>query len=84
MPNFTPEQKADARAIFEGKVADRKVCEFCGGVHLRACPRVKRSRVVYKPDLTGILEQEWEYWEPGSWESDVLFADQVYGDDDEA
>ena len=82
MPDFTPEQRADARAIFEGKIADRKACEYCGGVHLRSCPRVRHSRVVWKPDLTGMLEQEIWFWPPGTWESDVLFADQVYGDDD--
>ena len=35
---LTKAEKADARQIF----AEGKACPDCGGVHQRACPRIKR------------------------------------------
>lgn len=75
---LTPAQKADARTIFEGQ-ADRGSCLICGGIHLRACPRLKR--VERHADGTIIAE---EYWPPGTWESEhIIFPEAAYEPDDE-
>lgn len=84
---LTPDQRADARAIFEGAAADRSACHFCAGIHAtvagvpsnrQPCPRVKR--VEWHPDGTVLSV---EYWAPGRWESDVIFPADVYGDDED-
>ena len=37
--SLTRQEKSDAQAIF----AAGEACEHCGGIHKRACPRVKRK-----------------------------------------
>lgn len=83
---LTPDQKADARAIFEG-TAERGACHFCAGIHAfvaglpdsrQPCPRVKR--VEWHPDGTVLTV---EHWPPGRWEHDVIFPADVYDDDEE-
>ncbi len=77
------EQRADMRARFDQHQHDHPVgvCAHCGGVHPRACPRVKR--IVYG-DNRQIAEVE--YWADGSWPTaDVVFPDgpEMMVDDDE-
>lgn len=52
-------------------------CSHCGGVHARACPRVKR--IVFN-DKGTILEVEfWENWPT----NDVVFPEELYEDEPE-
>jgi hypothetical protein len=54
---LTRAEKADARAIF----ADGKACPDCGGIHQRACPRIRRQ--VWLRTGAGAGERtEVEYW----------------------
>jgi len=55
--SLTAAQKREAQQIF----ADRKACGDCGGIHQRACPRVKRQ--VWLRTGAGAGERvEVEYW----------------------
>ena len=87
MADLTEQDKADARAIFEGKVEGRSACHFCGGIHARVaglephrqpCPRIKR--IERHPDGTVLVV---EHWPPGRWEGDIIFPDHAYGDEDD-
>lgn len=80
---MSDDDKAQARAIFEGKHPDRRACEHCGGIHARSCPRVKSERFVYShsapTDISRVVESEIRYWPPGTWETDdVTFPEDVY------
>lgn len=44
-------------------------CLHCGGLHVRACPRIK-SQVLRGPEVTEV-----EFWPPGTWEHLVYFPD---------
>lgn len=82
---LTPQQKADARAIFEGRHPERRACEHCGGIHARSCPRLKSEHTWYShnvnTDATIVTEHEIKYWPPGDWESaDITFPEEVYDD----
>lgn len=80
MANLTPQQRHDARLILEGKVSGRSACEHCGGVHLRACRRVKQAE--WHAD--GTLIKVW-YWPDGKWdESEIVWPEDAYDDDDDS
>lgn len=73
MITYTPEEKAGYREQFEKGAA----CTHCGGLHLRACPRVRR--IVFK-GTDGIAEVE--FWKHGRWPTDVIvWPEDVYEDD---
>jgi hypothetical protein len=75
---LTAEQRFQARQVFEG-VAQSGVrpCVHCGGVHLRACRRVKA--VKWHVDGTVI---EAEYWPDGQWdEAGIIWPEDAYEDD---
>lgn len=50
-------------------------CDDCGGMHKRACPRVKR--IAY--NINGTVRVEVEYWPPG-WEenAEVLWPEDLF------
>jgi hypothetical protein len=88
---LSPEEKADARAVFAGDRAETGdiPCVHCAGIHDRVttlapdrqpCPRVKRA--VWS--LDGIL-LEVEYW-PGKWDdgAEIIRPADVYDDDVES
>jgi hypothetical protein len=54
--------KLDARRLFTEGAA----CEWCGGLHSRACPRVKRFTLVDGKTA------EVEFWPPGTWPEDGI------------
>jgi hypothetical protein len=75
---LTPEERRSAQEIFDTGAA----CPECGGLHMRACPRVKSYRIKYKPENTElVLEREVEYFPPGTWEDTIVFRDDVYEED---
>ena len=51
-------------------------CQTCGGLHARACPRVRS--IEYVPQGDSILIKRVEYWPDGRWDtSGIMFADQL-------
>ncbi len=42
-PRLTALEKTAAQAIFRGEVQGKAPCPDCGGIHERACPRVKEK-----------------------------------------
>lgn len=64
--DLSPEQRAAMAARF----AAGDACPHCGGIHLRACPRVKRMA------FRGSEIAEVEFWTPGTWpDDDVLWPE---------
>jgi hypothetical protein len=68
LPPLTDAEKADARVMFEAGAA----CEHCGGLHKRACPRIRR--VDKHPNGNVISISFWRKWD----ESSVIFPEDAY------
>jgi hypothetical protein len=52
-------------------------CSHCGGVHRRACPRVKKLEFDYRSDLVQIRSVE--FWPEGQWSDDnIIWPEDVY------
>jgi hypothetical protein len=74
--SLTRQQKADAQAAF----AEGKACEDCGGLHPRACPRVRRQVWLRSGPGDG-QRTEVEYWR--NWDqAGVIFPEDAYDPDD--
>ncbi len=67
MSSLSDEEKAEARRIFASGGEDSRVCSFCGGFHLRACPRVS-SFELYE---TGKLKSA-QFWPEDSWNDSYI------------
>jgi uncharacterized Zn finger protein len=80
MPVISAEMRDFARKVFADD-AEQKPCQDCGGVHTRVCPRLSSVRVVVS-DKGVITEREVTYWAPGTWEKDIIWAEDVYDDDE--
>lgn len=66
----------DERAALRKQFEEGRQCVHCGGLHLRACPRVRRI-VFKKQDEI----QEIEFWRDGRWpQDDVVWPEDVYDD----
>jgi hypothetical protein len=64
----------EERAIVARQFARDEGCNHCGGMHLRACPRVKR--LVFSGDKIA----EVEFWRYGEWPTgDVLWPEDFPG-----
>jgi hypothetical protein len=75
-----------AQKVFSGEDSEHQPCQDCGGVHTRACPRIASMSIVIgqEGDMKGVVtEREVTYWAPGTWEKGIIFADDVWEDDDE-
>jgi hypothetical protein len=77
---LSAEEKQQARLVFEGRAQNgQKPCLHCGGVHLRACRRVKS--IGWHPDGSVIAA---EYWPDGSWDdSGTVWPEDAYEDDED-
>jgi hypothetical protein len=75
---LTAEEKAAARLIFEGKAeSGQRACLHCGGIHLRACRRVK---IIEWHTDGSVLKAE--YWPDGQWdEHDITWPEEAYEDE---
>jgi len=72
-PEYTAEEKAGYREQFEAG----KGCVQCGGLHLHACPRVKRLVMRNKEEISEV-----EFWPWGQWPADqVVWPADVYEED---
>lgn len=57
------------------RLQNTKTCEFCGGIHEQACPRVKRIVYTEKGD-----PHEIEFWRDDQWPRDnILFPSEIEG-----
>lgn len=81
MPEISPEMREFAQRVFSGEDKDHQPCQDCGGVHVRMCPRLSSVRTVIS-DKGIIVEREVTYWAPGTWEAGIIWAGDVYEDDD--
>ena len=76
---LTRQEKREAQQAF----ADGKACPDCGGLHQRACPRVKRQ--VWLRTGAGAGERtEVEFWPPGWDDTGVIWPEDAYDPDDDA
>jgi len=75
--SLTRQQKLDARQIF----AEGKACEDCGGIHSRACPRIKRQTWLRTGPGAG-ERTEVEYWATYPDEG-IIWPEDAYDDDTE-
>lgn len=71
---LTRQQKAEAQAIF----ATGEACEHCGGIHKRACPRVKRIERHPNGNLTAV-----DYFSKYD-ETGIVWPEDAYDPDDGA
>ncbi len=76
MPKLTRQEKLDAQAIF----ATGEACIDCGGIHQRACPRIKRQ--VWLRTGAGAGERtEVEYWKEFD-QSGIVWPEDAWDPDD--
>jgi hypothetical protein len=72
---LSAEEKAAYREQFERKAQ----CVNCGGLHLRACPRVKRIVMRNKEEVSEV-----EFWAWGWWPTEgIIWPEDVYEGDEE-
>ena len=76
MANLTRAEKADARLAF----AEGKACTDCGGIHQRACPRIKRQTWIGQGSGAG-NRTEVEYWK--TWDDSTTIWPEDAFDPDE-
>jgi len=74
--DLTRQQKLDARQIF----AEGKACPDCGGIHSRACPRIKRQTWLRTGPGAG-ERTEVEYWATYPDEG-IIWPEDAYDEDD--
>ncbi len=75
---LTKAEKRDAREIF----AAGNACGDCGGIHQRACPRVKRQAWIGQGSGAG-NRVEVEYWPPGWDDTGVIWPEDAYDPEDD-
>jgi hypothetical protein len=76
MADLTAQQKAEARQAF----AENKGCPDCGGLHQRACNRVKRQVWIGQGSGAG-TRVEAEYW-PEWKQPGVIWPEDAFDPDD--
>jgi hypothetical protein len=58
-------------------IFDSLACAHCGGIHLRACPRVKLLRFASTGSGRPVMV---EFWPEGEWSQDgVIWPEIVFG-----
>ena len=83
MAHLTKQQREEARRVFD----DQGQCPNCGGLHSRACPRVKRMHLRYSEtkglQTRELIESDVEFFEHGKWPTeDVIWPEDAFEDDD--
>lgn len=74
---LTRQEKLDAQAVF----AAGESCPDCGGIHQRACPRVKRQVWLRSGPGDG-QRTEVEFWPPGWDDTGVIWPEEAFDDED--
>lgn len=82
-PVLSKLEKAGAQQVFRGEVPGKGPCEDCGGLHQRACPRIRRQTWIGQGSAAG-TRTEVEYWRDGQWDdSGVIWPEDAFADDGE-
>lgn len=84
MTKLSKEQRVEAQQVFDSQGQ----CGSCGGLHSRACPRVKRIHQRFSEtkglQSRELIETEIEYFEHGKWPTeDIIFPEDAYEDSDD-
>ena len=79
MADLTRAEKTAARELFEADQA----CPDCGGLHKRACPRVRRQ-VWLRTGAGDGQRTEVEFWPPGWDDTGVIWPEDAYDTEDDA
>lgn len=74
--SLTKAQKRDAQQIF----AEGKACGDCGGIHQRACPRIRRQTWIGQGSGAG-ARTEVEYWRTYD-DTGVIWPEDAFDDED--
>lgn len=71
---------ADERKGYREQFAAGKACVHCGGLHLRACPRIRRIVMRNKEEISEV-----EFWPDASWpKTEVVFPEDFFSDEDQS
>jgi len=62
----------EIRSIFAGTHPDKVPCADCGGIHERACPRVKRK--AWHPNGNIAEVEYWQIWD----RSDIVWPEDAF------
>lgn len=73
---LTPAEKRSAQEIFQAGNA----CEDCGGIHKRACPRIKRQVWIGQGSGAG-ARTEVEYWAEYD-QTGIIWPEDAYDPED--
>jgi hypothetical protein len=77
-PDLSLEEIQYAQAVFAGRIEGKKACEYCGGIHLRACRRVKMFEYNRDQTLRRVV-----FWQDGSWDdSEIIWPEEVFDEED--
>lgn len=81
MQELTGEDKAEARRQFEMQGdGGSRVCSFCGGIHMRACPRVAEFEMYENGSIKRVV-----FWPEGKWsDAYIIWPEQAYEEDEAA
>ncbi len=74
--SLTRQEKLDAQTIF----AEGKACLDCGGIHQRACPRVRRP-VRLRTGAGAGERTEVEYWQEFD-QTGIVWPEDAFDDED--
>ena len=72
MASLTRQQKREAQEIFQAGSA----CPDCGGIHQRACPRIKRLELHPNGNRVGV-----SYWRTFD-DTGVIWPEDAFDDED--
>jgi hypothetical protein len=73
---LTPDEQADARQLFQ---QPERVCGYCGGIHMRACPRVREIEFYDSGKLKRMT-----FWREDEWnDSFIVWPEMAYDGDGE-
>jgi hypothetical protein len=80
--SLSEDEKAEARQIFAGAgTEDSRICSFCGGFHMRACPRVAEFELYEgNPTRPGGLKRV-RFWAEGEWNDSFIVWPEDLGDE---
>lgn len=66
------------RAAYREQLAQKQQCVHCGGLHLRACRRVRRIIMRNAEEISEV-----EFWPDGSWDATgIIWPEDVYDDEE--
>src|ERR1700730_512531 len=74
--SLAPAQEQDPQQIF----AEGKACGDCGGIHQRACPRIRRQAWIGQGSGAG-TRTEVEYWRTWA-DTGVIWPEDAFDDED--